>query len=413
MIWHFQKILSRRLLIWSALSVLVGLALWLGGADFWRGFGIQAALWGGIDAVIALAGLRGVAARLEGAVYADENARKARSLRRVLWINGGLDVLYILAGVGLLLWGKSALLHGMGWGIIVQGAFLLIFDVLHALGTPMEEIRLPGLEVFERPEHLPYHLEGEPGAPLALLAHGFPGTTGELRPLAELLHAAGWSARGLLVPGLGRELPGLFQQRAALWVDWLAGEVELARDSGRPVILIGFSLGGAISAAAAARCKPDRLVLLAPFWWQEPVWLRLLWSGLEALFSPTIQPFRALPSGFAQMMQEARRTNVDLSGAPAESMEQLRHLRLPLVFVDQFRRLSRRVGQAAAGLNMPVLILHGEQDTVAQPRFSRRLAQMISEHARFELVPGDHHTFMTGGEAFEQAAERIVAFGAE
>ncbi len=413
MIWHFQKILSRRLLIWSTLSVLVGLALWLGGADFWRGFGIQAALWGVIDAVIALAGLRGVAARLEGPVDADENARKARSLRRVLWINGGLDVLYILAGVGLLLWGGSDLLHGMGWGIIVQGAFLLAFDALHALGTPMEEVSLPALEVFERPEHLPYRLEGEPSTPVALLVHGFPGTTGELRPLADLLHAAGWTVQGLLVPGLGRELPALFQQRAALWVDWLSGQVESARAAGRPVILIGFSLGGAISAAAAERCKPDRLVLLAPFWWEEPFWLRLLFGALETIFTPTIRPFRALPEGFTQMMQEARRTNVDLSGVPEADMQQMRELRLPLVFVDQFRRLSRRVRQSAEGLDMPVLILHGVQDTVAQPRFSHRLAELIGANARYETVPGEHHTFMAGGEAFEQTARSIVEFGTE
>ena len=413
MIWHFQKILSRRLLIWSALSVGAGLALWLGGADFWRGFGIQAALWGVINAVIALAGLRGVAARLEGPVDADENARKARSLRRVLWLNGGLDVLYILAGVGLLLWGKSDLLHGMGWGIIVQGAFLLVFDALHALSAPMDEVRLPALEVFERPEHLPYCLEGQPGAPVALLLHGFPGTTGELRPLANLLHVAGWTVQGLLVPGLGRELPLLFQQRAAGWVDWLAEQVEFARAGGRPVILIGFSLGGAISAAAAERCMPDRLVLLAPFWWEEPLWLRLLFGVPETIFTPAIRPFRLFPPGFAQMMQEARRTHVDMSGVPEKDMQRLRELRLPMVFVDQFRRLSRKVRQSVDGLDMPVLILHGEQDTVAQPRFSRRLAELIGANARFETVPGEHHTFMTGGEAFEKAAERIVAFGLE
>ena len=112
---------------------------------------------------------------------------------------------------------------------MVQGAFLLVFDALHALATPMEEVTLPALEVFERPEHLPYRLEGQPGALVALLLHGFPGTTGELRPLASLLHVAGWTVQGLLVPGLGRELPALFQQRAAGWVDWLAEEVESAR----------------------------------------------------------------------------------------------------------------------------------------------------------------------------------------
>ena len=58
MIWDFQDALSRRLLLWSALSIAAGAVLWLFGGPFGRGFGLQAAVWGGIDAAIALFGQR-------------------------------------------------------------------------------------------------------------------------------------------------------------------------------------------------------------------------------------------------------------------------------------------------------------------------------------------------------------------
>jgi carboxylesterase len=320
-----------------------------------------------------------------------------------------MDVLYILGGLALILFlGRDNTFNrGMGWGVIVQGGFLLLFDLLHARVVPDAEIRLPSLPVFEQPEHLPYHLEGRQDAPVALLVHGFPGTPGELRPLAERLNAAGWTVTGLLVPGLGRELPGLFQQRAAGWSDWLAGEVETAHGLGRPVILIGFSLGGAISAAAAQKSRPDRLVLLSPFAWEEPFLLRLLLASLGLFFPPSLQPFRMLPASLEQMRQEAGRTSVDLSGVDPD---QMRLVRVPLVFLEQFRRLSRLVYRSARGLTMPVLLLQGEQDEVVRPFWSRSLAVRIGRHVDYHDLPGDHHTFMTGGTALDQAASLILDF---
>ena len=59
MIWDFQDVLARRLLLWSALSMAAGaLLLAFGASPWWRGFGLQALAWGAIDAAIALFGQR-------------------------------------------------------------------------------------------------------------------------------------------------------------------------------------------------------------------------------------------------------------------------------------------------------------------------------------------------------------------
>ncbi len=166
MIASFTRTLARRLLAWALASTLIGVALLVLATDFWRGFGLQAGLWGLIDGIIALVALRsarrdaaapgppgadaadGPAAAPQGAAAAlsdeaagapaSDPAAAARRIARILWINAALDVLYVAIGGALVVVAGPShpFLAGNGWGIIVQGGFLLVFDVTHALRVP-------------------------------------------------------------------------------------------------------------------------------------------------------------------------------------------------------------------------------------------------------------------------------------
>jgi hypothetical protein len=135
--WAFNRLLTRRLLYWSGFSVAAGLGMGLGGR-FWQGVGSQFVGWGAVDAAIALFG--GWSARRKEATLPDAHtpqrqASEAANLERLLWVNAGLDILYMLGGRWLIVqrgptddrW------RGVGWGIILQGAFLFWFDLVHAL----------------------------------------------------------------------------------------------------------------------------------------------------------------------------------------------------------------------------------------------------------------------------------------
>lgn len=142
-IWQYYRAITRRLLLWSIVSVIAGVAF-LAFGPLLQGIGFQAIAWGAIDAGIALVG--GWVTRRRRAGLADPSAwevlaREARNLRRILLINTGLDVLYVTGGVILMLTlgGDSPFWRGNGWGIIVQGGFLFLFDLLHALGIPRPE----------------------------------------------------------------------------------------------------------------------------------------------------------------------------------------------------------------------------------------------------------------------------------
>jgi hypothetical protein len=127
---EFQRKVSRRLLMWAIMSVLFGWVM-RGRSQFWRDVGTQFIAWGAIDGLIAIGGQTASDNRLKNT---PDDAMPARlqkdkhNLRLALWINAGLDVLYVLGG---LRWMKRQQGHGVG--VVIQGLFLLIFDVYHAL----------------------------------------------------------------------------------------------------------------------------------------------------------------------------------------------------------------------------------------------------------------------------------------
>lgn len=138
---QFQAGLSRRLLAWSGLSVGVGTALALLPHRLWQGLGAQCVGWGVIDAVIAGIGLKQTHARAaDPAAHApDQQAEARRTLRRVLWINTALDVGYVSGGIALAAakgrddTDNARFWRGSGLGIVIQGGFLFMFDLIHAL----------------------------------------------------------------------------------------------------------------------------------------------------------------------------------------------------------------------------------------------------------------------------------------
>lgn len=134
---QFQASLTQRLLGWSGLSIASGLILAFLPKRFWRGMGHQFLGWGLVDGVIALLGMGGMQRRRQKRVSypvaAEELDSEARTMATILAVNSGLDILYVAGGAQTIS-KKGAdddYWRGAGWGIILQGGFLLIFDLIH------------------------------------------------------------------------------------------------------------------------------------------------------------------------------------------------------------------------------------------------------------------------------------------
>ena len=148
-IWQFQFKLTRRLLIWSFLSMTSGVFLQIKQRRFFSSMGLQFLAWGFIDALIAMIARRAAnkrEARLAQPLADEVTARESRSLSNILWINTGLDIGYVIGGCVLALTkGKNKPgWRGHGIGIFLQGTFLFFFDLFHTFQLRSINQRQPG-----------------------------------------------------------------------------------------------------------------------------------------------------------------------------------------------------------------------------------------------------------------------------
>ena len=413
MIWRFQRSISLRLLAWGLLSMVVGAAFWLSTESYRQGFGLQAALWGLIDILIALFGLRGLEGKLNQPFDPDLAAKDSERLRKLLWINAGLDILYMAGGLAMAttLGGTDAFALGSGRGIIVQGAFLFVFDLLHALDVP-REVYLPDSGLFTSDLHDEYQHSGEKG--MVILVHGFPGTPIEMRALGEAVQRAGWGVHGLLLPGFGKQIPSLFQQRAGLWSDYIANAVKAAQVGGQKVVLVGFSMGAGLSVPAAARTRPDGLVLIAPFWFDLTPLTYALVSAAGMLLPETFNPFKLIPARRIQQSNEFSPPPGHLYPSAPEFFSKLQDVQLPLLFLEQFAQLSLNLRRSASLLNGPqagpLMVLQGAQDRVVRPKLTRKLTRLIGPNTPYKEIHGEHHVVMPDSPAFAQVCAEVLTF---
>jgi len=112
------------LLGWSGLSVASGAVMLSSSSRVTRDFGWQNIGWGAIDGGIALFAKQAIAKKRKVGFDPEKERKK---FQKTLLINTMLDVVYIGAGSALAASGKGKL-KGHGYGVIVQGSFLFLFD---------------------------------------------------------------------------------------------------------------------------------------------------------------------------------------------------------------------------------------------------------------------------------------------
>ncbi len=112
---HIQDQLIVGLTLWSLVSLGTALiGLYARPGELWRSFWFMSGLWGLIDGGI-------------GWFAMVQERQSPAALLPILRFNAGLDVLYLLVA-GFLLSRNTPRLRGFGAGVLVQGAFLLLFD---------------------------------------------------------------------------------------------------------------------------------------------------------------------------------------------------------------------------------------------------------------------------------------------
>ena len=118
---------------WGAANLAGGLVGYAtANTQEWKAFHGMNAIWGGVNALIAVGGYAGARKEAEKEYNFDQAYDRYKATKRLYLINAGLDVLYI--GTGIALDAASAnfknpqMWSGFGKSIAMQGVALLIFD---------------------------------------------------------------------------------------------------------------------------------------------------------------------------------------------------------------------------------------------------------------------------------------------
>ncbi|HEX6769632.1 MAG TPA: alpha/beta fold hydrolase, partial [Candidatus Binatia bacterium] len=248
------------------------------------------------------------------------------------------------------------------------------------------------------------------GDPAALLIHGFPGTPAEMRPLGTVLRDAGWTVHGLMLPGLGADIATLDQRS---FHDWSAAAnqamAELKRQHAR-VLMVGYSMGGALALHTALDQRPAGLVLLAPFWSFGEGWLKILWPLVHFLIR-RVSPLRYADFSAMDVRRALLRMykNIDLDDPQIQ--QALRQTALSLGTIAQVRRLGRSAFDRAARIDVPTLVIQGSRDKVARSPCTARLVNRLPNGgSQYRQVDAAHDLVDPESSAWNQVIECLLGF---
>ena len=242
----------------------------------------------------------------------------------------------------------------------------------------------------------------------ALLVHGFPGTPAEMRPLGTILREAGWTVRGLMLPGLGADIEKLDQCTSQVWLDAVQQAIEELKRQYRVILLVGYSLGGALVLNAALEQRPDGLVLLAPFWSFGDKWFSLLWPVMKICF-PRLKPLKRADFAASEVRHGLQRMfkNIDLEDPQID--------RLCDSSLYRQNRSSRSANSDSARLS-------SRKDRRANPGHSRepgqglppirtqRLINGFINPVEYHEIEAGHDLVDPGSGAWDQVKERVLVF---
>ncbi len=240
---------------------------------------------------------------------------------------------------------------------------------------------------FSAAEHQGFYWQR--GTEAALLIHGFPGTPSEMRPLGGLFQAAGWTAHAPLLPGFGPEVASLTQRNFQEWIEAVLDcHSRLARNHNR-ILIVGNSMGGALALIVAEKCKPDGLILFAPFTRFASRLHDYLWPLISRVLSE-IRPFQKADFSSPEVRRAIGRMFKDASPDEAEVQQQIRNLRLPIRALDQLRRVGRAALNAAPRVQAPSLVLQGSYDGIVTPAATLKLLSRLRDRAYYFEMDAGH-----------------------
>ncbi|MGZ8484968.1 MAG: alpha/beta hydrolase [Candidatus Binatia bacterium] len=248
------------------------------------------------------------------------------------------------------------------------------------------------------------------GDPAALLLHGFPGTPAEMRPLGTVLRDAGWTVHGLMLPGLGADFARLEERNFHDWADAATHAMAELKRKHSVVILVGYSMGGALALHTALEQRPAGLVLLAPFWSFGEGWLRMLWPVVNFLVR-RVKPLKYADFSAMNVRLGVQRMFKDIDLKNPQIQQALRQITVSMNSIAQVRHLGLSAFERATEIDVPTLVIQGNQDNVVRSACTARLINRLPNRGvQYQELNAEHDLVDPESSAWNEVKDSLLIF---
>jgi len=227
---------------------------------------------------------------------------------------------------------------------------------------------------------------GSPDSPNAVLfVHGYAGGTDNFNRLPQQLADAGWFVRVIRLPGHGTTPRDMEKIKADELIQAVRAESQKLNQTHQRVVLVGHSMGGAISTIVAAEGNIDALILGGAYFGITDRWYYGFSAETWTRFSSRLLRWVYKGDLFLQVNDKsAKRYITSYTWLPTKS---------GIMLMDIGNRA--KAPELLAKITCPVLMLHSHGDIAAAPEAAEAsFAAMASANKKLIwLDRSNHHVF--------------------
>ena len=217
-----------------------------------------------------------------------------------------------------------------------------------------------------------------------LLIHGFTATTAEVRPMAKLLHEAGYTVSGPLLPGHGTYPADLNQASWEMWVEKAKQHYEKLIRECQQVYVLGESMGALVALQVAAQ-HPEipGVILSAPAIKVKHIWLsRLIWPFIKYID------------------KDGKDDGLPWKGYTVE----------PVHAVLELYKLQKQTRKILDKVQQPLLIFTGEYDTSIHPKSAEIILEGVSSEQKQHIHMNESPHCIFLDKELEKAFQNVLDF---
>lgn len=224
---------------------------------------------------------------------------------------------------------------------------------------------------------------------VVLIIHGMGEHTGRYRHVAEMLTGEGYAVLAFDQLGHGRTEGKRGHARS--YEDLLSGIDRLREEAarklpGKPVFLYGHSMGGNLALNYVLRRKTDLAGAIVSSPWLKLAFAPPSWKTALARIIHRVWPSYTERKAFLP----TQLTTDPEMGAKIAS-DPLGHGFISARYFLEVHRAGKYALEHAADITAPLLLMHGDDDTVTSTAASRQFAERAGSNCTYREWPGFRH----------------------